>query len=72
MLLGDLYDAKVRTTHGKTVGCVHEVYVENGKVIALGVGLGNMLERLLGRRAGHRIAWDKVVKIEKGVVTIEP
>ena len=71
MTLAELTGAKVCTTSGQALGAVHEVYAKDGKVEALGVGAANLLERLLGRRHGRRIAWDKVRKIEQGRIIVE-
>jgi sporulation protein YlmC with PRC-barrel domain len=70
MRLGELYDAPVRTEDGERLGCVHEVYAEGGRVVKLGVGAANLLERLLYRRRGRQVAWDDVVAIEGGTIIV--
>jgi sporulation protein YlmC with PRC-barrel domain len=69
--LGDLYDAKVRSTAGKRLGRVHEVTIESGQVKELGIGAANLLERLLSRRSGCHVAWEKVKKIEGGTIIVD-
>ena len=71
MTLGELTGAKVYARSGKRLGTVHEVYAKAGNVEALGVGAANLLERLLGRRHGHRIAWTKIREAEKGRIVVE-
>ncbi|MEA3063184.1 MAG: hypothetical protein QOJ94_2965 [Sphingomonadales bacterium] len=70
MRLGELYDAPVRTEDGERLGAVHEVYAEGGRVVGLGVGAANLLERLLYRRRGRQVAWDDVVAIEDGTIIV--
>jgi sporulation protein YlmC with PRC-barrel domain len=70
MRLGDLYDTPVRTEDGERLGCVHEVYAEGGRVVRLGVGAANFLERLLYRRRGKQVRWDDVVAIEGGTIIV--
>jgi sporulation protein YlmC with PRC-barrel domain len=70
MRLGELYDAPVRTEDGERLGCVHEVYAEGGRVVKLGVGAANLLERLLYRRRGKQVAWDDVVAIRDGMIVV--
>jgi sporulation protein YlmC with PRC-barrel domain len=70
MRLGDLYDAPVRTEGGERLGAVHEVYAVGGRVVKLGVGAANLLERLLYRRRGKQVAWDDVVAIEDGAIIV--
>jgi sporulation protein YlmC with PRC-barrel domain len=71
MRLGALVGATVCTSTGERLGLVHEVYVENGAVEALGVGAANLLERLLGRRHGCRIAWANVRSFANGRIIVE-
>jgi sporulation protein YlmC with PRC-barrel domain len=71
MRLCDLYDASVRTGSGEQLGRVHEVVVENGRVKELGVGAENILERLMGRRRGHHVKWERVKAIKGGTIVVE-
>ncbi len=60
MRLSELRDAKVRTLDGETLGRVHEVHVEDGRVVALTCGAGSFIERLTARKHGRRIPWECV------------
>ena len=70
MRLGELYDAPVRTEDGERLGAVHEVYAEGGRVVRLGVGAANFLERLSYRRRGRHVAWEDVVAIKGGTIIV--
>jgi sporulation protein YlmC with PRC-barrel domain len=71
MRLGDLYGAQVVSEDGERLGAVLEVYAKGGRVVRLGVGAANLIERLLpeGRR-GRQVAWDDVVAIEGGRIVV--
>jgi sporulation protein YlmC with PRC-barrel domain len=62
--LCDLRDKKVRSLDGKTLGRVHEIHVERGKVVAIMCGPGSLIERWTGRKKGRRIPWEFVKRIE--------
>ena len=70
--LSGLRDAKVRTLDGVTLGHVHEVHVDNGRVIALMCGPGSLIERLTAKKAGRRIPWEYVRRISPGEVVVTP
>jgi sporulation protein YlmC with PRC-barrel domain len=70
--LSDLRDAKVRTLDGETLGRVHEVHCDNGRVIALMCGPGSFIERLTARKQGRRIAWEYVRRVSPGEVVVTP
>ena len=72
MRLSDLRDRPIRTLDGKSVGRVHEVHCEAGKVVALMCGPGSMLERLTGRGSGRRVPWDSVRKVDSKGVWVAP
>jgi sporulation protein YlmC with PRC-barrel domain len=74
MRLSDLRDKKVRTLDGDTLGRVHEVHCDKGRIIALMCGPGSLVERLTARKQGRRIPWEYVRRIGPGeiVVTAEP
>lgn len=72
MRLSELRDAKVRTLDGETLGRVHEVHCDGGRIVALMCGPGSFIERLTDRRAGRRIPWEFVRKIEPGCITVTP
>jgi sporulation protein YlmC with PRC-barrel domain len=70
MRLGELYDMPVCTEDGERLGAVHEVYAESGRVVKLGVGAANFLERLLYRRRGKQVPWEDVVAIKSGTIVV--
>ena len=72
MRLSDLRNRKVQTLEGETVGRVHEVHCDSGRIVALICGAPSFIERLTSRAHGRRIAWEDVVRIEKDVVVIAP
>ena len=74
MLLTDLRDKKVKTLDGETLGRVHEVHCDKGKVTALMCGPGSFIERLTAETKGRRIPWACVRKVsgEEVVVTPDP
>lgn len=72
MRLTDLRDKKVRTLDGKSLGRVHEVHCENGKVIALMTGPGSFIERLTAKQKGRRVDWDRVLKVEADRILVAP
>jgi sporulation protein YlmC with PRC-barrel domain len=70
--LSELRDAKVKTLDGETLGRVHEVHVENGRVVALTSGPASFIERLTAKTHGRRIPWECVRRIARGEVTVVP
>ena len=68
MRLSDLRDAKVKSLDGETLGRVHEVHSEGGRIVALTYGAGSWFERLTAKTAGHRLPWDRVVRIGGEIV----
>jgi sporulation protein YlmC with PRC-barrel domain len=72
MRLSELRDAKVKTLDGETLGRVHEVHVEAGKVVALTCGPGSFIERLTARKHGRRIPWECVRRITRKEVVVVP
>ena len=72
MRLTDLRDARIRTLDGETLGRVHEVHVDDGRIVALTCGAGSLIERLTARKHGRRVPWDCVVKVRRGEVVITP
>jgi len=72
MRLSDLRDAKIKTLDGETLGRVHEVHVEGGRVTALTCGPGSFIERLTAKKHGRRIPWECVVKIERTHIVVAP
>jgi sporulation protein YlmC with PRC-barrel domain len=72
MRLSQLRDAKVKTLDGETLGRVHEVHVEAGRITALTCGAGGWLERITGKKNGRRIPWECVRRIEGKRVIVTP
>src|SRR4051794_41342652 len=72
MLLSDLRDKRIRTLDGESLGRIHEVHCEKGKVIALMSGPGSFIERLTARKQGRRIPWECVVKVDAAHVVVVP
>lgn len=72
MRLSDLRDAKIRTLDGETLGRLHEVHCDGGRVIAIMCGPGSFIERWTARKHGRRIPWEYVKRIERGLVTVAP
>jgi len=70
--LSSLQDAKVRTLDGETLGRVHELHVENGKIVALTCGPGSLIERLTARKHGRRIPWSCVRRVGHKEVVVVP
>ena len=72
MRLSDLRDKVVRSLDGETLGRVHEVHCEGGRVIALMCGPGSFIERWTGKPKGKRIRWEAIRRIDRdGVVVAE-
>jgi sporulation protein YlmC with PRC-barrel domain len=72
MRLSDLRDKKIRTLDGDILGRVHEVHCEAGRVTALMCGPGSFIERLTARRAGRRIPWECVRKVDRDQIVVTP
>jgi sporulation protein YlmC with PRC-barrel domain len=70
MRLSDLRDKRIRTLDGESLGRVHEVHCEDGRVSALTAGPGSFIERLTARNHGRRIPWDCVTRVEPGVIIV--
>ena len=72
MRLSDLRDKKIKTLDGETLGRVHEVHCEKGRITALMCGPGSFIERLTARNKGRRIPWECVKRVEAGAVIVVP
>jgi len=70
--LSGLRDARVRTLDGETLGRVHEVHCDNGRIVALMCGPGSFIERLTARKQGRRIPWEYVRRVSPGEVVVTP
>jgi len=72
MRLSDLRDARIKSLDGKTLGRVHEVHCDGGRVIALICGPGSFIERLTARKHGRRIPWECVRRVQGKEVVVTP
>jgi sporulation protein YlmC with PRC-barrel domain len=72
MLLSDLSDAKVKTLDGETLGRVHEVHCEDGRIVALTCGPGSFVEKLTAKKHGRRIPWEFVRRVTRKEVVVTP
>ena len=72
MRLSDLRDAKVKSLDGETLGRVHEVHSEDGRIVALTCGAWSFIERLTAKKHGRRIPWECVVKVERKAIVVTP
>jgi sporulation protein YlmC with PRC-barrel domain len=72
MRLSDLQDKKVRTLDGESLGRVHEVHCQEGRITALMSGSGSFIEKLIARRAGRRIPWECVRKVNDHEIVVTP
>lgn len=70
--LSDLRNARVKTLDGETLGRVHEVHCEGGRVAALTCGPGSFIESLTAKKEGRRIPWECVKRIGPKQVTVVP
>ena len=72
MRLSDLRNAQVKSLEGKTLGRVHDVHSEAGRIVALACGARSFIERLTAKKHGRRIPWECVVKVEPKVIVVAP
>ena len=72
MRLTDLRHKLVRGLDGEHLGRVFEVHCERGRITALMVGPGSLLERMTAKRAGRRIPWEMVRRINSKEIIVAP
>jgi sporulation protein YlmC with PRC-barrel domain len=70
--LGELRGRKIRTLDGESLGRVHEIHCDGGRVIALMSGPGSFIERWTAKKEGRRIPWECVVRIERQHILVVP
>jgi sporulation protein YlmC with PRC-barrel domain len=70
MRLSDLRDKKVRMLDGETIGRVHDVHCDGGRVVALMCGAPSLIERLTAKPHGRRVPWRDVLRVDKDAVVI--
>ena len=68
--LSDLRGLQVRSLDGGTLGRVHEIHADKGRITALICGSGSLIERWTGRATGRRISWDQVEQIERDAIIV--
>ncbi len=66
----DLYGAMVRDQEGRRLGRVHEIHAVSGEVRNLTIGPLGLLQRFGASRAGRRVSWRTVVRVENGSVIV--
>jgi sporulation protein YlmC with PRC-barrel domain len=72
MRLSDLRDKKIKGLDGETLGRVHEVHCDNGRVVALKCGATSLIERWTDRSRGRRVPWKSVVRVERDHILVAP
>jgi len=72
MRLSELRDKRIKTLDGETLGRVHEVHCEKGRITALMSGSGSLIERFTARKQGRRIPWEFVKRVEADAVIVAP
>ena len=72
MRLSQLRNSKIKTLDGDTLGRVHEVHVDDGRVTALTCGPGSFIEQLTAKRHGRRIPWECVRRITRDEILVVP
>jgi sporulation protein YlmC with PRC-barrel domain len=72
MRLSEILFAKVKTLDGDTLGRVHEVHCDGGRVIALMCGPASWMERFTARAHGRRIPWECVTTIGSKQIFVAP
>jgi sporulation protein YlmC with PRC-barrel domain len=70
MRLSDLRDKRMRTLDGKSLGRVHEVHCEKGRVVALMCGAPSLIERLTAKPHGRRVPWERVIEVTDDRIVI--
>jgi sporulation protein YlmC with PRC-barrel domain len=72
MRLSDLRGKTICSLDGEMLGRVHEVHCDGGRVTALMCGPGSLIERWTARKAGRRIAWEEVRRLDPDRVIVAP
>jgi sporulation protein YlmC with PRC-barrel domain len=72
MRLSDLRNTKVRTVDGESLGRVHEVHCEGGRIVALICGAGSFIESLTAKKQGRRVPWECVRRVDRKEITVTP
>jgi sporulation protein YlmC with PRC-barrel domain len=72
MRLSDLRGKKLVDVDGKSLGRVHEVHCDGGRVSALKSGPGGLIERLTDKSNGRRVAWEWVMSVGPDRIVVSP
>jgi sporulation protein YlmC with PRC-barrel domain len=72
MRLSDLRDKKVKSLDGETLGRVHDVHCEKGRIVAVMCGPGSLVERWTAKKQGRRIPWECVVNVDPKHIVVTP
>ena len=72
MRLSDLRDKKIMTLDGETLGRVHEVHCDKGRIVALMCGSGSLIERWTAQQKGRRIPWECVTRVDAHRIVVSP
>jgi sporulation protein YlmC with PRC-barrel domain len=70
MRLSDLRGKYIQSLDGKSLGRVHEVHCDHGRVVALMCGPASLVERWTAKSRGRRVPWNEVVRMERGTVVV--
>jgi sporulation protein YlmC with PRC-barrel domain len=70
--LTDLRDKKAVTLDGERLGRIHEVHCDGERVTAIMTGPASFIERLTAKKAGRRIPWECVVRVESRQIVVTP
>jgi|tagenome__1003787_1003787.scaffolds.fasta_scaffold20575879_3 sporulation protein YlmC with PRC-barrel domain len=66
--VSDLVGKKMQDESGKALGRVSEIRTKNSRVTVLVCGAEGFLQRMTGFRAGTRVKWEQVRKIEGNTI----
>ena len=69
--LSDLRGKKVRSISGETLGRVHEVHCEAGRITALVCGPGSFMERWTARGQGREIPLQALRRIGDDEILVD-
>jgi sporulation protein YlmC with PRC-barrel domain len=72
MRLSDFRNTKVKTLDGETLGRVHEVHCDGGRITALTCGPGSFIESLTAKDKGRRIPWECVRRVDRKEIVVTP
>jgi sporulation protein YlmC with PRC-barrel domain len=70
--LADLYGMKVVGPDGETIGRVHELRSNHGRIAFLDCGETSLIERFTSRRAGRAVRWEQVARITPDAIVLGP